>query len=69
VYEQGSPWVDPAIFHCGAAVLGICYGQHLMAHLLGGTVQKGDRGEYGPATLEFPTGRLFRGAKARNRSG
>jgi GMP synthase (glutamine-hydrolysing) len=63
VYEQGSPWVDPAIFESGSAVLGICYGQHLMAHMLGGTVQRGEKGEYGLATLESPTGRLFRGAE------
>ncbi|HUS06962.1 MAG TPA: glutamine-hydrolyzing GMP synthase [Bryobacteraceae bacterium] len=62
VYEQGSPWVDPAIFHLGSAVLGICYGQQLMAHVLGGTVTKGEKGEYGLATLEGPAGRLFRGA-------
>ena len=30
-------------------MLGICYGLQLMAHLLGGTVRKGDEGEYGLA--------------------
>jgi GMP synthase (glutamine-hydrolysing) len=53
VYEPGSPTVDPAIFHDGHAVLGICYGHQLMAHLLGGDVQKGDKGEFGMATLEI----------------
>jgi GMP synthase (glutamine-hydrolysing) len=53
VYDPASPTVDPAIFDCGARVLGICYGQQLMAHLLGGTVQKGDKGEYGLATLDL----------------
>ncbi|MEK7407355.1 MAG: glutamine-hydrolyzing GMP synthase, partial [Acidobacteriota bacterium] len=52
VYEPGSPSADPAIFDRGAAVLGICYGIQLMARLLGGTVQKGERGEYGLAFLE-----------------
>jgi len=51
VYEEGSPQVDPAIFSLGAAVLGICYGQQLMAWHLGGTVGKGERGEYGLAWL------------------
>ena len=37
----------------GTPVLGICYGQQLMAHLLGGNVQKGDRGEYGFAHLDI----------------
>ncbi|MFN7924615.1 MAG: glutamine-hydrolyzing GMP synthase [Bryobacteraceae bacterium] len=49
VYEPGSPTVDPKIFATGSAVLGICYGQQLMAHLLGGYVRKGDKGEYGHA--------------------
>jgi len=53
VYDPSSPTVDPAIFQSGARVLGICYGQQLMAHLLGGTVQLGDKGEYGLATLHL----------------
>ena len=53
VYDPSSPTVDPAIFQNGARVLGICYGQQLMAHLLGGTVQLGDKGEYGLATLDL----------------
>jgi GMP synthase (glutamine-hydrolysing) len=58
VYDPSSPTVDPAIFQSGARVLGICYGQQLMAHLLGGTVQLGAKGEYGLATLDL----LARGA-------
>jgi GMP synthase (glutamine-hydrolysing) len=53
VYDHGSPTVDPAIFDGGPAVLGICYGLQLMAHLLGGTVLKGEKGEFGLATLEL----------------
>lgn len=61
VYDAGSPTVDPGVFQTGAAVLGICYGEQLMAHLLGGSVQKGERGEYGFAQLEITgTNRLFR---------
>jgi len=52
VYDPGSPTVDPAIFSEGAAVLGICYGLQLMAHLLGGAVLKGEKGEFGLATLD-----------------
>jgi GMP synthase (glutamine-hydrolysing) len=64
VYEPGSPWVDTAIFTSGQAVLGICYGQQLMAYLLGGKVQKGHKGEYGLAVLETTDapGPLFQGA-------
>ncbi|MGA3099464.1 MAG: glutamine-hydrolyzing GMP synthase, partial [Bryobacteraceae bacterium] len=53
VYDAGSPTVDPAIFSSGPAVLGICYGQQLMAHLLGGEVRRGEKGEYGLATLKL----------------
>ena len=53
VYDPESPTVDPAIFALGIPVLGICYGQQLMAHLLGGTVTPGDKGEYGFATLDL----------------
>jgi GMP synthase (glutamine-hydrolysing) len=52
VYDPDSPTVDPAIFTTGQPVLGICYGQQLMAHLLGGEVRKGEKGEYGLATLD-----------------
>jgi GMP synthase (glutamine-hydrolysing) len=66
VYEEGSPNVDPGIFANGAGVLGICYGQQLMAFHLGGKVQPGERGEYGLATLEVnEPGVLLSGTDAR----
>jgi GMP synthase (glutamine-hydrolysing) len=52
VYESDSSRIDPAILSQGGAVLGICYGQQLMAHELGGRVRKGTKGEYGLAVLE-----------------
>ncbi len=53
VYDPSSPTIDPALLSSGIPVLGICYGQQLMAHLLGGRVQRGDRGEYGLAKLDI----------------
>jgi GMP synthase (glutamine-hydrolysing) len=53
VYDSSSPTVDPAIFALGVPVMGICYGQQIMAHALGGTVAKGEKGEYGLASLEI----------------
>ena len=53
VYDPASPTVDPAILATGQPVLGICYGQQLIAHLLGGQVQKGEKGEYGMAVLDL----------------
>jgi GMP synthase (glutamine-hydrolysing) len=62
VYDPASPTVDPAIFKQDPAVLGICYGQHLMAWHLGGDVRRGEKGEYGLATLERGgDSRLFTG--------
>jgi GMP synthase (glutamine-hydrolysing) len=53
VYDASSPTIDPALLTSGVPVLGICYGQQLMAHALGGHVRKGDRGEYGLAQLDI----------------
>src|SRR5262249_43141009 len=53
VYDAGSPTIDPHLLRVGTPVLGICYGHQLMAHLLGGQVRKGERGEYGFAQLEM----------------
>ena len=66
VYDAGSPVIDPALLVCGTPVLGICYGQQLMAHLLGGSVRRGEHGEYGFARLEISSGdTIFRGIDAR----
>jgi len=62
VYDSGSPDIDPALLTAGIPVFGICYGQQIMAYLLGGTVEKGERGEYGFAQLEITSGSgLFKG--------
>jgi GMP synthase (glutamine-hydrolysing) len=45
--------VEKELFELGIPVLGICYGMQLTAHLLGGNVKKGEKGEYGKATLEI----------------
>ena len=47
VYEPGAPSVDRKIFDSGVPVLGICYGFQVMAHELGGDVDKAALGEYG----------------------
>ncbi|HEX4474915.1 MAG TPA: glutamine-hydrolyzing GMP synthase [Polyangiaceae bacterium] len=52
VYDAGSPKSDPALFELGLPVLGICYGEQLMAHQLDGKVEPADAREYGPAKLK-----------------
>jgi GMP synthase (glutamine-hydrolysing) len=53
VYDPSSPTIDLALLTAGIPVLGICYGQQLMAYGLGGQVEKGDHGEYGLALLDI----------------
>jgi GMP synthase (glutamine-hydrolysing) len=52
VYAPGAPTVSTAIYELGIPVLGICYGQQLMAAQLGGNVVPAQKGEYGRAELE-----------------
>jgi GMP synthase (glutamine-hydrolysing) len=47
-----APMVDPIVFELGVPVLGICYGQQLMCHALGGVVEDSDHQEFGRALLE-----------------
>ena len=52
VLAEGSPRVDAAVWGLGVPVLGICYGLQLIAHELGGKVDKAAHREYGPATID-----------------
>jgi GMP synthase (glutamine-hydrolysing) len=47
VYEEGAPAIDDEVFDLGVPVLGICYGQQLMARALGGRVEHTGAREYG----------------------
>ncbi len=55
VPDAGSPRAPEALFAAGVPVLGICYGQQVMSHQLGGEVrpghETGDGGEFGRAFL------------------
>ena len=53
VYDENSPKVNPKLFELGIPILGICYGMQLMAHVLGGKVEKSNAREYGIAELEI----------------
>jgi len=51
VFEEGAPSIDPGVFDLGVPVLGICYGQQLMAQALGGDVEATGAREYGGTDL------------------
>ena len=51
VMEEGSPRPPVEVFDLGVPILGICYGQQVMMHMLGGKVERGH------GTAEF--GRAF----------
>jgi GMP synthase (glutamine-hydrolysing) len=46
VPEEGSPRAPQALFDSGLPILGICYGQQVMSHQLGGRVEAGNQGEW-----------------------
>ena len=66
VYEDGAPTVDKKIFELGVPVLGICYGSQLMAHLLGGRVERAEKREYGKTELFTGESELFHGIEPKS---
>jgi len=52
VYAPKAPQVDRKIYDLGVPVLGICYGMQLIAHGLGGKVERSTEREYGPGKLK-----------------
>ena len=53
VPEAGSPRAPQAVFDSGVPILGICYGQQVLAHQLGGAVEGGHAAEFGRADVEI----------------
>ncbi|MGH2817969.1 MAG: glutamine-hydrolyzing GMP synthase [Actinomycetota bacterium] len=61
VHSPEAPSADKRLFELGVPVLGICYGQQLMAQTLGGEVARTGVSEFGKTDLEVsvPTATLF----------
>ncbi len=55
VTEPASPRAPPEIFDAGIPILGICYGQQVMAEQLGGRVESGHHREFGRAMVRVET--------------
>ncbi|MFD1177495.1 glutamine-hydrolyzing GMP synthase [Paenibacillus puldeungensis] len=53
VYAENAPHIDPAVYDIGVPIFGICYGMQLMAHQLGGKVERAEKREYGKADVDF----------------
>ncbi|PZO84853.1 MAG: glutamine-hydrolyzing GMP synthase, partial [Micavibrio aeruginosavorus] len=51
--EPGSPQLEKEVYELGLPLFGICYGQQLMVHQLGGTVEHGEGGEFGRAYVDI----------------
>ena len=67
VYDPASPHYDPAILDLGVPILGICYGDQLLAWMAGGEVSPAAQaGEYGKTELKVKDHPLFRGVPQKN---
>ena len=62
VYDASSPHYDPAVLDAGIPILGICYGDQLMAYMAGGVIASAENGsEYGKTTVYVQKSVLFEG--------
>ena len=62
VYGEDTPQIEKEVFELGVPVLGICYGQQLMSHLLGGRVDTAPVREYGKSHVNLDnSSKLFKG--------
>lgn len=66
-YEEGAPTLGKELFELDIPVLGLCYGAQLMAHVLGGKVERADFREYGKTNITLDTSsKLFEGLNSDN---
>jgi GMP synthase (glutamine-hydrolysing) len=67
VYDPASPHYDPSILNAGIPILGICYGDQLIAFMENGIVSSADNSsEYGKTTVNLSDNALFRNVPETN---
>ena len=67
VYDETSPHYDPNILDSGVPILGICYGNQLMAYMAGGEIVSAENSsEYGKTTVFTADNVLFEGLPSEN---
>ncbi len=67
VYDESSPHFDPEILNVGIPILGICYGDQLMAYMAGGRIASAENGsEYGKTVVNISDSPLFDGVPKRS---
>ncbi len=52
VFDENAPILDKKFLELNVPILGICYGLQIIAHSLGGKVEKGKKREYGRAIID-----------------
>lgn len=69
VYDENSPRISRRVLEMEIPILGICYGMHLIAKMLGGTITVNrENKEYGETFVEFnPSDKLFLDLKGKKR--
>ncbi len=66
VYEKGAPTIDKKVFDLNTPIFGICYGQQLICHLLGGKVEASKEREFGKAEIDvISNSKFFKSVKSR----
>lgn len=67
VYGEGAPRIDDEVFNLEVPILGICYGDQLMAHTMGGKVSSAEVREYGKTEVNLSTeSQLFKNIDTKN---
>lgn len=63
-YQNGAPRISSKVYELNIPILGICYGQQLIAYQLKGKVTSHHQKQFGKENLEITNSPLFKGLKS-----